>query len=76
MLGTLQATEVLKEIIGTGDSMAGKLLIYDALGCRFQTIKVAWDRNNALSGETPTIQDLSVHKVDGDAPVAWSADPG
>ncbi|MGI9421919.1 MAG: HesA/MoeB/ThiF family protein [Hyphomicrobiaceae bacterium] len=63
VLGTLQATEVLKEILGAGDSMAGKFLIYDALGCRFQTIKVAWDRNNALSGENPTIRDLTSHRA-------------
>jgi len=61
VMGTLQATEVLKEIIGAGDSMAGKLLIYDALGCRFQTITLKWDRNNPLSGENATIQDLSLH---------------
>lgn len=62
VMGTLQATEVLKEIIGAGDSMAGKLLIYDALGCRFQTITLKWDRNNPLSGDEATIQDLSLHR--------------
>ncbi|MEM9357613.1 MAG: HesA/MoeB/ThiF family protein [Pseudomonadota bacterium] len=63
VMGTLQATEVLKEIIGAGDSMAGKLLIYDALGCRFQTITLKWDRNNPLSGDNPTILDLSSHQA-------------
>ncbi len=63
VMGTLQATEVLKEIIGAGDSMVGKLLIYDALGCRFQTISLKWDRNNPLSGDNPTIHDLSLHQV-------------
>ena len=61
VMGTLQATEVLKEIIGAGDSMTGKLLIYDALGCRFQTITLKWDRNNPLSGENASIRDLSIH---------------
>lgn len=61
-VGTLQAVEVLKEIAGIGDSLAGKLLIYDALGTRFQTISVPWDPNNAVSGKEPTITDLSVHR--------------
>ena len=66
VVGTLQATEVLKEILGLGDSLAGRLMIYDALGARFETVKVAWDPDNALSGRNPTIRDLSGHAVAGD----------
>jgi adenylyltransferase/sulfurtransferase len=62
VVGTLQATEVLKEIVGIGDSLAGRLLIYDARAARFSEIKVAWDPANPLSGTSPTIRDLSVHK--------------
>ena len=40
VMGTLQALEVLKEILGIGDSMAGRLLIYDALATRFRDVKV------------------------------------
>jgi len=61
VMGTLQAVEVLKEITGAGDSLVGKLTIYDALGGRFQSIRLKWDPNNPLSGEHPTITDLSVH---------------
>jgi molybdopterin-synthase adenylyltransferase len=61
VLGTLQATEVLKEIVGIGDSLAGRLLIYDALAARFETVKVAWDPENPLSGTTPSLFDLSHH---------------
>ncbi len=67
VVGTLQATEVLKEIIGIGDSLAGRLLIYDALGSRFESVKVGWDPDNPLSGTSPTIHDLSIHAK---APVA------
>jgi molybdopterin/thiamine biosynthesis adenylyltransferase len=63
VMGTLQAVEVLKEITGAGDSLAGNLTIYDALGGRFQSIKLKWDPNNPLSGKTPTITDLSIHAV-------------
>jgi molybdopterin-synthase adenylyltransferase len=61
VIGTLLATEVLKEILGLGESLAGRLLLYDARATRFTEIKVAWDPDNPLSGKTPTIRDLSIH---------------
>lgn len=61
VVGTLQATEVLKEIVGFGDSLAGRLLIYDARAARFENVNVAWDPDNPLSGRAPTIRDLSIH---------------
>ena len=67
VIGTLQATEVLKEILGLGRTLAGRLMIWDALGAEFQEVRIAWDPNNALSGTEPTIRDLSIHKgVTGD----------
>jgi adenylyltransferase/sulfurtransferase len=67
VIGTLQATEVLKEIVGIGDGLAGRLLLYDALAARFNDIKVAWDPTNPLSGVDPTISDLSIHVGEGSA---------
>jgi adenylyltransferase/sulfurtransferase len=43
VMGCLQATEVLKEVLGLGDSLSGRLLIYDALGPAFQTVRIAKD---------------------------------
>ncbi len=43
VMGTLQATEVLKEILGIGESLAGRLLIWDALSVRFRTIRLRRD---------------------------------
>ena len=43
VIGTLQAVEVLKELLGLGDSLDGTLLLYDALGTRFHRIRVAKD---------------------------------
>jgi adenylyltransferase/sulfurtransferase len=63
-LGTIAATEVLKEIIGLGESLAGRLLIYDAGACRFETVHVPWDPDNPLSGRAPAIRDLSIHRSD------------
>ena len=61
VMGTLQATEVLKEIVGIGESLAGRLLLYDARAARFTEIKIAWDPDNPLSGRAPSIRDLSIH---------------
>ncbi|MGQ0663407.1 MAG: HesA/MoeB/ThiF family protein [Pseudomonadota bacterium] len=59
VMGTLQATEVIKEILGLGQSLAGQLLIYDALLAAVRKIKVARDPDCPLCGEHPTIRDLS-----------------
>jgi adenylyltransferase/sulfurtransferase len=61
VIGTLQATEVLKEILGIGQSLAGRLLMYDALAARFETLSIAWDPDNPISGRNPSITDLSIH---------------
>lgn len=47
VVGTLQAVEVLKEILGIGESLAGKMLFYDALGATSRTIKLPPDPNCA-----------------------------
>ncbi len=61
VMGTLQATEVLKEILGIGDSLSGRLLVWDALATRFRTIKLRPDPKCALCGPHATIADLSAH---------------
>lgn len=69
VIGTLQATEAIKEITGFGETLAGKLLIYDAKETRFESVHIAWDPNNALSGTSPTLTDLSHHQEAGRAAV-------
>jgi len=61
VIGTLQATEVIKEICGIGDTLAGRLLIYDALATRFETMRFDWDPDNPISGRTPQYHDLAHH---------------
>ena len=61
VIGSLQATEVLKEIVQVGSSLAGRLLVFDALAGRFEEIRYEWDPGNPLSGTLPTIKDLSIH---------------
>ena len=61
MVGSLQATEVLKELLGVGESLSGSLLIYEALGTTFRKIKVKRDPGCPLCGKAPTIKDLTLH---------------
>jgi adenylyltransferase/sulfurtransferase len=62
VMGTLQTTEVLKEILGVGESLAGKLLIWDALASRFRTVRLRADPHCAACGPEATIKDLSAHR--------------
>ena len=61
VMGTLQATETLKEIMGIGETMAGRLLIWDALDMRFRTVKLRPDRKCKACGPEATLKDLSEH---------------
>jgi adenylyltransferase/sulfurtransferase len=63
VMGTLQALEVMKEIVGLGDSLAGRLVIYDALAAQFRKVKVPRDPACALCGDKPSIKDLKVHEA-------------
>jgi molybdopterin-synthase adenylyltransferase len=62
VMGTLQATEVLKEILGVGESLSGKLLIWDALATRFRTVRLRQDAHCAVCSPEATIRDLSQHR--------------
>lgn len=50
VIGSMMALEVIKEITGAGTSLAGRLLIYDALDTRIRTIKLPHDPANPLTG--------------------------
>lgn len=60
-IGTMQATEVMKEILGVGDSLAGSLLIMDSLTATFRKVRVKPDPACALCGPQATIKDLAIH---------------
>lgn len=61
VVGSLQATEVLKELLGLGDSLSGRFLVYDGLSAEFRTMRVRRDPACPLCGDAPTITDLSGH---------------
>jgi adenylyltransferase/sulfurtransferase len=50
VVGSIQALEVIKEIVGIGEGLVGRLLLYDARATRFETIQYAWDPANPLTG--------------------------
>lgn len=60
-LGCLQATEVIKELLGIGESMAGRLLIWDALAATPRVVRLPRDPGCPLCGDSPTIRDLTSH---------------
>ena len=53
VMGSLQALEALKEIIGVGDTLAGRLMLYDGLGANLRTIRLPPDPDCALCGHSP-----------------------
>jgi adenylyltransferase/sulfurtransferase len=55
VLGTIQATEAIKLIVGAGEPLIGRLLTYDALEMRFQEFTFARRRDCAVCGDRPTI---------------------
>lgn len=58
VIGALQATEVLKLILGKGEVLKGQLLIYDALNTAFRKVKVPKNPSCPVCGENPTIREL------------------
>jgi molybdopterin-synthase adenylyltransferase len=59
ILGSMQAMEVLKEILEIGDSLAGRLLMYDALSTKLYETKLTWNPDNPLTGRSPSIHTLA-----------------
>lgn len=57
-VGLIQATESLKLVLGKGDSLIGRILMYDALDMAFQTFNIKKDPSCPLCGENPTVTDL------------------
>ena len=62
VMGSLQAVELVKELLGLGESLVGRLLLYDALAARFTTVAYAWDPESPLNGKEPRFHDLSHHR--------------
>jgi len=62
VVGTIQATEAVKLLLGIGEPLIGRLLTYDALGMRFREVRLRRDPKCPLCGTAPTITDLAIHR--------------
>ncbi len=58
VVGTMQATEVLKELLGLGTGLTGRLLLYDAMDVTMRVIRIARDPACPLCGDQPSIADV------------------
>jgi molybdopterin/thiamine biosynthesis adenylyltransferase len=58
VIGMMQATEALKYLLGMGELLTGRLLVYDALAMTFRTVKVRRNPHCPICGENPTITEL------------------
>jgi sulfur-carrier protein adenylyltransferase/sulfurtransferase len=58
LLGVIQATEVVKLILGKGDPLIGRLLLVDALGMKFRELKLRKNPDCPVCGEFPTVKRL------------------
>jgi adenylyltransferase/sulfurtransferase len=58
IIGTIQATETIKLVLGAGDPLIGRFLIYDALRMRFRELKLRRDPECPVCGDRPTVREL------------------
>jgi adenylyltransferase/sulfurtransferase len=58
LLGVIQATEVIKLVIGAGEPLIGRLLLVDALAMRFREMRVRKNPECPVCGENPTVKEL------------------
>ena len=58
VVGTIQATEAVKTILGAGETLIGRFLLFDALKMRFRELKVRKDADCPVCGDHPTVTEL------------------
>jgi len=77
VVGTIQATEAIKQILGIGESLVGRLLLFDALQMSFRTLKLQRDRDCPACGDNPTVTELiDYEQFCGITPAVKAADAG
>ena len=65
VVGSMQAMEAIKRILGVGDSLSGRLLLFDALGASWREVGVRRDPECPACGDAPTIERLEMYDYDG-----------
>ncbi|NNE08841.1 MAG: molybdopterin-synthase adenylyltransferase MoeB [Gemmatimonadetes bacterium] len=74
LIGVIQATEVVKILLGKGRSLAGRLLLYDALEMTFRELKLRRDPACPVCGENPTVTALIDYEAFCGVPGAQSSE--
>src|SRR6201994_4546972 len=62
VMGSMMALEAIREIVGFGEGLVGRLLMLDARAMRFETLRYRRDPANPLNGDAPAITDLTGHR--------------
>ncbi len=63
MIGTIQANEAIKLILGVGEPLVGRLLLLDALRMRFREVRLPRDTDCPVCGDHPTIRELQDYEA-------------
>ena len=63
LVGSIQATEALKHILGIGESLSSRLLLIDALSMTFREVRLKRNPNCPLCGDNPTVTELIDYEV-------------
>ena len=63
IIGSIMAVETIKIVLGIGDPLVNKLLLFDALSMEFRTVKLRQDKNCPLCGDDPTVTELIDYEV-------------
>ena len=76
VVGTIQATETVKLIMGVGEPLIGRFLVYDALRMRFRELKLRRDPDCPVCGDNPTVTELiDYEQFCGITPAAPAPEP-
>ncbi len=76
IVGTIQATEAIKLILGAGEPLIGRFLIFDALRMRFRELRLRRDPDCPVCGDHPTVRELiDYEQFCGVAPAAQTSAP-
>jgi adenylyltransferase/sulfurtransferase len=69
VVGTIQAVETIKLLLGLGEPLVNRLLLFDSLAMEFREVKTRRDPNCPLCGDNPTIRELIDYEAFCGAPV-------
>ncbi len=74
VIGTLQATEAIKLLLGIGEPLVGRYLLFDALDASFREVKLRRDAECPVCGDHPTITEYIDYEGFCSSPAEWQAE--